>query len=305
MCDKPVSVIITDLDNTLFDWFGPWYGAFKAVLEHLVRETGLSEARILDDVKAVHQRYGTSEYALLLRELSYLHTARSSRPQLAARSAQAYRDAQRATLCLHKDVLDTLLVVRETGCLLIGYTESQALYSAYRLHALGLDGLIDVLYSPPSHGLPEDGCLDHLSFFPLCDAALRHTQHRVLPAGEYNPNPARLTAILSEVGARPAEAIYIGDSLSKDVVMAQACGVRDVYAEYGARHHRLEYELLRAVTHWTPEQVERERCLRKTEARPSYTLHQSFGQLVDLFRFTSFTPRQRERARASEPVEAC
>ena len=77
-------------------------------------------------------------------------------------------------------------------------------------------------------------------------------------------------------------AIYVGDSLFKDVVMAQKAGVADVYAHYGKAHTKGEYELLRAVTHWPSEDVENEKKLTESDCHPTFTIDGGFSQLLAL-----------------------
>ena len=68
--------------------------------------------------------------------------------------------------------------------------------------------------------------------------------------------------------------------------MAQEVGVIDVYAQYGLAQHSEEYQLLRKVTHWSNQDVEREReLLSRPLVTPSYTLQQ-FGELLEMFSFT-------------------
>jgi hypothetical protein len=91
---------------------------------------------------------------------------------------------------------------------------------------------------------------------------------------------------MRQVGAEPSETIYVGDNLMKDMLMAQAAKVIDVYAKYGIAQDRPEYELLRRVTHWSSDEVEKR--TRESDVRPSYTLARNFGQLVELFQFKPF-----------------
>jgi hypothetical protein len=68
---KPqITVFITDLDNTLWDWFELWFNAFRLFLTELSLVTGLEEHLLKKEIKAVHQRHGTAEYSLLLQSLS-------------------------------------------------------------------------------------------------------------------------------------------------------------------------------------------------------------------------------------------
>jgi histidinol phosphatase-like enzyme len=120
-------------------------------------------------------------------------------------------------------------------------------------------------------------------------SALEHTIVRHTPPGELKPNPQILLDIIEASGATPEESIYIGDSLMKDITMAQDAGVRDVYAQYGYAQDREAYELLRAVTHWTDDDVARERTiLARGTVTPSYTLRDSFAELTSLFLFQPF-----------------
>lgn len=68
--------------------------------------------------------------------------------------------------------------------------------------------------------------------------------------------------------------------------MAQQANVMDVYAAYGAAQHRVEeYELLKKVTHWTPEMVARENvALRPGVVVPTRTLNSTFQEIVEIMR---------------------
>src|SRR5260370_35375971 len=74
----------------------------------------------------------------------------------------------------------------------------------------------------------------------------------------------------------------------KDVLRAQRGGGKDVWAKYGQAQNREEYELLRRVTHWTLEDVEREKKLRSEEIKPSVVLENGFGDLLDEVDFAPF-----------------
>lgn len=65
-------MLITDLDNTLWDWFEAWYQSFSALLDGLVSITCLDRQVLEDQIKAVHQRRGTTEYSNLVREVPAL-----------------------------------------------------------------------------------------------------------------------------------------------------------------------------------------------------------------------------------------
>jgi FMN phosphatase YigB (HAD superfamily) len=285
-----ITTIITDLDNTLFDWVEVWYQCFSVMLDSLVGISGVGREKLISEIKEIHERHGTSEYAFLIEELPSLADFRPEQDRAVVYSAaiDAYRDARRKHLKLYPGVADTLRTLKEHGVLIIGYTESMAFYTNYRIRRLGLDGLIDLLYSPEDHDLPNNLNPRQIRRYPEHQYELNVTKHRHTPKGELKPNPKILTDIIAMAGANAEECIYIGDSLMKDVAMAKEAGIVDVYALYGKAQNRPEYDLLRKVTHWTADQVARERAIETSDVRPSYVLEASFGQILALFSFKRF-----------------
>ena len=162
-----------------------------------------------------------------------------------------------------------------------------AFYTNYRFRKLGLDGLIDVIYSSFDHDLPSGMSAAQIRKYPSHYYNLNYTAHKHTPKGSFKPDQAVLTAILDSEDADHRHAVYIGDSPMKDIPMAQAVGVFDVLAEYGAAQSRSEYQLLREVTHWTDGDVAREKAIRDRYAAggvtPSMIAYESFAEILPLF----------------------
>lgn len=284
------SVLVTDLDNTLFDWVEIWHRSFSAMVDELHRGSGVPYDVLLDEIRAIHRRHGTSEYAFVAEELECVRQscAPERRDTVVRAAYEARRRGRQGATRLYPGVLSTLQELKRRGVLVVGYTESSSFYTVRRVRTLQLDGLLKLLYSPPDHPLPAGLTRSH----PPDQYRLEHTLHHHTPPGELKPNPRLLLDILSDVGAVPERAVYVGDSPMKDIAMAQDAGVTDVLALYGKAQDREAYELLRRVTHWTPEDVERERrILDRGEVVPSHVLEHSFAELLDLFHFTGFDGR--------------
>ena len=97
------------------------------------------------------------------------------------------------------------------------------------------------------------------------------------------PDPTVLFEICRDENVAPEEAAYIGDSMARDMFMAKTAGVYAIWAKYGAFHPLEEYEKLVRITHWTQDDVAREREL-KEKARGievDYILENSFSDVVD------------------------
>jgi FMN phosphatase YigB (HAD superfamily) len=247
----------------------------------LVREYGADEAQLLQSLQRVHQAQGTTEYAFALSEVDLLHgieesataSGEQSHPAIAAFTREA---SQR--LRAYDDVPEVLEELRSQGHTLVAYTDAMATYADSRLEQLGLAVYFEELVATEDHAVPE-AVSNFLSWLPPGRfrerAVLRHS-----PVGtdERKPCSAPLQRLLDEHDVEPEEAAFVGDSLSRDIALAQRAGVHDIYAAYGRSYDATLWERLVAVTHWTEEDIARERELAAHRARPTSVIHR-FGQL--------------------------
>jgi phosphoglycolate phosphatase len=282
----PANLLVVDLDNTLWDWFRAWYQSFSALLDGLADGTGLSRAELEEAIRPIHQARGTSEYSWLVDELEVL---RQYSGKLEPRDAfddalHAQNRARLAHTALYPGVAETLRSVATTGTPIVAYTESLEYWTHWRLKHLGLDGVIDRLYSSPDHDAPAGLVPSSMRKYGADAYVLEHTEHRHVPPGVLKPNPVVLQTIVSEYGVDPSKVVYVGDGLDKDVPMAQQVGVVDVWAEYGRVQHMEEYEQLRRVSHWPDDMIAKERS-EKDKPNPSHTLKNGLPELLELFEF--------------------
>jgi phosphoglycolate phosphatase-like HAD superfamily hydrolase len=255
------------------------------MLDRISKDSGIAKEVLISEIKLIHERHQTSEYAFLIQELPSLQEKHPNK-DLAETYNDAiheYRKARIQHLKLYPGVMDTLRTLKEKGTLIVAYTESMGFYTNDRIRRLELDGIIDLVYSPEDHELPPNMTPEQIRKYPAEHYRLKYTQTRHTPTGQRKPNPELLLKIVEDVGAKTETAIYVGDSLFKDVIMAQQAGVTDVYAHYGKVHTKAEYELLRAVTHWPSEDVENEKKLNESDVRPKVTIDGGFSQTAGSF----------------------
>lgn len=281
---------IFDFDNTLFDWVHVWHSCFTAMMDEVERKTGLSVKDLASEIRPVHQAHGTSEYAFLLESLpslcSYIGSNRAS--EFFSDAIRAFRRARKKELVLYPTVAETLLRIKGTGARIAIYTESQSFYSFYRLKRLGLDGVIDRIYTPPDHDLPDRFLESGGRHYGRDYYHLRFSEHRHTPAGELKPNPDLLSQVITDFGVLKEQAVYVGDSLHKDVAMAKDAGVDYGWAAYGEAQDTQAYELLKLVTHWSDEDVAREHLIRTRAVTADIVLRDSLSQVLDYFEFSEY-----------------
>ncbi|MEO5928927.1 MAG: HAD-IA family hydrolase, partial [Candidatus Kapaibacterium sp.] len=282
---KEISIIILDLDNTLWDWLEIWHKPFSALLDMLTQHNNISRDNLIKEIKIIHQRHGTSEYPFLIEEIKSLQPQEPDK-QGYDEIIRLYDRMRLEAVQLYPTVFETLWALKDIGCAVIGYTESMAAYTNHRIRNSCIDGLLDIVYTPTDHALPQNLTNEQRNRYFQSEDRLRKTSHKLTPKGELKPNPKILKEIIDNIKGSYKRAIYVGDNLMKDIAMAQEAGVIDVYAQYGDRRDSESYELLRQVTHWTSEDVEREKAIHKGEnITPTYTLDHCLCQIFTHFNF--------------------
>lgn len=288
---KKINFVVTDLDDTIWDWLKMWHSSFEPYLKRISIEYNIDIDELTEDFKTVHQKYRTSEASFIYKDLNSLkrkHKKTFEKNKVGEKNIlHEYYSLKKKHLELYSGVLETLQKIKNDGALLIGFTESNAFFTKYRIKHLQLDGIFDCIYAPIDFDVPET-VYRHYSeetWEP------KKTEFRYLAKNTRKPAPEILEIIIRDFRASKDNTIYIGDKLDKDMSMALEAGITSVYAKYGHKIESKEYELLKNVTHWTQEDVDREILFKKEhKENPAvdYTLTNSFNELFKYFKFFEF-----------------
>ncbi|HET6410616.1 MAG TPA: HAD family hydrolase [Anaeromyxobacter sp.] len=229
--------VVTDLDNTLYPWVDYIVPSLEAMVASLVETTGRPRIDIVQSLKAVYTRQESNEYPFAIQESSLFHPYRAdfdSFDALVVRPAQrAFAEARRRYLVPYPGVRETLGALRARGVAVVALTDAPRNAVENRVRLLGLDGLIDDLYALRGYALPanvnpEIRRRDEAGLYRL-----KATRVIELPREAEKPDPRGLRRILRDLRLTPAEVLYVGDSVRKDMALAAAAGVTGVWAEYG------------------------------------------------------------------------
>jgi putative hydrolase of the HAD superfamily len=195
--DRAITAVLFDMDNTFFDLIEAKMAACRAVTGWFGQGDGETLFGYFCRPVLDFEHYGH------LRDFLGDHGVRD--PALLGECIDCYRSSLLAALEPYPGVADTLQRIRTQGLKTGVVTDAYRRDAQDRLRAADMDDLFD------------------------CVVAYETTLER-------KPSPAPFTAALASLGVGPAQAVFVGDSLHRDILPAQRLGFTTVHAAYGDRN---------------------------------------------------------------------
>jgi FMN phosphatase YigB (HAD superfamily) len=254
---KTVDLAVFDLDNTLYDWYASFLPAFYSMVDVATSILACDRDVLLDELRMVHVKHHDVEHPFSLLETETVQ-ALIRRSDVAEVSRMldpafhAFNKARKENLLLFPGVRSTLDELRAREISLVAFTDSTYFATLRRIRQLGLVSVFQHVFCRAKSGsMPP---------FPTTEAndGLNAITTE-LPANEAKPDPRVLLDIARIENTNPKSVAYIGDSISKDVLMAKNAGCFSIWAKYGVRRDPAMYERLVRISHWTDHDIKRER----------------------------------------------
>ncbi|MEM9806942.1 MAG: HAD family hydrolase [Cyanobacteria bacterium P01_D01_bin.56] len=284
-----INLVVTDLDNTLYDWVSSFVPSLYGMVAIASQILDASEEQILDELKLVHQRHHNSEHPFALLETNvvlerYPGISRKELKHTLNDAFYRFNKLRKKNLKLYPLVRETLSKIQEMNCFIVAHTDATLENILHRIKLLDLDKWIERFYTSPSSPSKEEHpdprwLSGYDSFIELV---------RPLPQGHDKPDPAVLKDICDDYGIAAENTLYIGDSLTKDIVMAKLAGTHSAFAAYGKKFDPSYWDKLVRITHWTEEDVDREVYLKNKfqGVKADVELSRSFMEVLDYFKFS-------------------
>jgi phosphoglycolate phosphatase len=228
-----IRLVVTDMDNTLYSWIDYIVPAVEALVESVMQSTGFPRIKVVQSLKAVYTKYESNEYPFALQESSLFQEFPEfgSFDKLIIEPARtAFSDARRKYMKPYKGVVETLQALKERRVLVVALTDAPRNPAQQRVKAMKLDQWLTALYTMPGFTFPEGPDGSKLVAPDIVQREERGVYEAACPAIELprdheKPNPAGLRKILSMYGLSPSEVLVVGDSVKKDIAVAQTpCG---------------------------------------------------------------------------------
>jgi FMN phosphatase YigB (HAD superfamily) len=289
---KKVDLAVFDLDNTLYDWYASFLPAFYSMVDVAVSILKCDREILLDELRAVHIEHHDVEHPFSLLETRIVQEfSRQSNPAEARRildpAFHAFNKARKNNLVLFPEVRSTLNQLRSRDIRLVAFTDSSYFAALRRIRQLDLADVFERIFCRAKSGSNAP----FLGEAPTDNLTAITTE---LPADETKPDPAVLMDIAKTEETTPSSIAYIGDSISKDVLMARRAGCFAVWAKYGVRRDPAMYEMLIRISHWTDAEIARERDFAQEASmiEPDFTCEKSIIELLTILDGPSKASRQ-------------
>ena len=269
--------LITDLDNTLYNWVDFFAPSFRGAVHALHKATGISEDLISHSFREVFQERGSLEYPAQARELAIF--ANTSQTELEALNRVIFGSFNRvfnATLRLYDGALECLNWCYGNRIPVIALTNAPLSLARRRLIHLGVNKYFKALAAPRSfeQGERSSRIEPNLALFPEDeDPSRRRLDDRLnciyeLSDSEMKPSPAGFERIMSDLMRQDSSAFAIGDSLLKDLAPAHKLGAVTIWAKFGTKVDLNNMQTLYGITPWSAKQIETAYC---SKFEPDYT----------------------------------
>jgi phosphoglycolate phosphatase-like HAD superfamily hydrolase len=273
-----IKLVITDLDDTLYDWIDYYVPSFLAMVEELSRITGIDVEQLKSAFKKVHERHRTTEYTFAIEELDVLapfHQGLSPAEivQKYESAIKAFRKVRKRTMSLYPGVKDVLEELRRRGVKIAAATEALHFHAIYRLKQLAIEEYFSAIVCHPDHELPPGLTYEDVRFYEDASRYQTIIPLTVRPPDEVRkPDPRFLQGLLAQLSVFPEEVLYVGDSLTKDILLARRIGAFDALARFGRGVDAVTFAELLKITYWTEEDLEFDSQLKQEAVTPTFIL---------------------------------
>jgi FMN phosphatase YigB (HAD superfamily) len=279
---RHVGLAIFDLDNTLYDWYASFLPAFYSMVDTATAILQCDREGLLDELRSVHVKHHDVEHPFSLLETSTVQKLIHEHGVAGARSKldpafHAFNKVRKENLTLFPDVRATLEELHAQEIKLVAFTDSSYFAAIRRIRQLDLVNVFERIFCRAK----SDGPLDGSYFGPEINDNLASIMIE-LPADEAKPDPRVLQEIAEIENIAPSAIAYVGDSVSRDILMAKRAGCFAIWARYGVHRDPLMYEKLIRISHWTDADIQRERnfAAEASAIVPDFICESSIAELL-------------------------
>lgn len=255
---EPDVILLTDIDNTLYD-FVDFYGtSFRAMLHVVARELRASEDSLCRQFKTVFQETGTLDYQFIIQRLE---SVRSLPPERVSRLVRygriGFDRAKRKRLIAYPGTIEVLRTLSRGGVRIIGVTNAPYYHAVRRLQDIGAFEFFSGLVAWEGKAPPSEDKDAAVRYKKVRDFAARKLRFfEVFTKAHSKPDPFPFTLIEKQIGTN-AITFCLGDSVSKDLAPSSRLRASTIWARYGTVVNEKNLNTVLQITPWTEGDIQR------------------------------------------------
>lgn len=266
-------ILITDVDNTIYNFVDFFAVAFRSMVHTLSKMSGVAESELYDGFRELYADYSSIEAPQVVAKLSCfstLDTAAISSLEKAAR--RSFDLTRKKHLVLYKDIDMVFSILQSRDVFIVAVTNSPLYQVSWRLgpELRFLDRISAIVATD-----------DHIMDSNLRDrekAARRRAQlERKLsfvatyPRERQKPDCHPFELALERLPFPVRNAYALGDNERKDLDPAKRFGATTILAEYGSVFEKANWDTLLRITPWTGNQIRSHQAAAKV---PDFSVEQ-------------------------------
>lgn len=278
--NRATSLLVLDIDNTIFDWVVYYTNAFWAMIENVSQVVKVDADQLAVEAREVFESHGSIEYPFVIQQLpsvdKFFGDDIDRMLKLAVNpSREIFLDVAKKNMAPYDGVVEGFKQLRQKfpDVPRVALTDAPRYVAMWKLNKLGLLNEFSAVYGLADPRIPTCDRTQRVKVDPKI--LLKHLQQsnfgftgkiRILPDEYEKPGTRGLKTVLmdfdlDEDANKRHHVLWVGDNLRKDVTLGQKLGVRTAWAKYGAVKDK---ELLARLHKFSPMQN-----IHKNAALPS------------------------------------
>lgn len=234
--DTPL--LLTDLDNTLYNWVDFFAPSFRSMVHVINKETGFSEEEIISSFRSVYKEYDAIEYSLSVQSLELLGKLPVEKiNELSNLARKVYVRTGRKYLIPYIGVKETLNWAKSSGICIICVTNSPVHLALWKLRQMKLTSYFYGLVARKT----GDGKKRKKSL-------TRIKKLWELDIEELKPNPTAYTRVIDHLSVDPKNVFVVGDNFERDIKPALQIGAVGIWAKYGEISEQKNKDTIKKIT---------------------------------------------------------
>jgi len=272
-------LILTDLDNTIYNWVDYFAPCFRAMVHVLARETKESEDTLIAAFCQVYELHGSVEYAFSVQELPIFKNKTDQEISELVRIARgAFRRVRDKRLAPYPTVRNTLRWIRSQGDWVVAITNAPVAYAYKRLSKLQILNLFDGIAGKLDFPIPANRITEEIvgkSSKPFFDPRIVTW---TFEPDELKPSPKGYLRVIEDFKVPVNQVWVVGDNTQRDLAPAIQLGATGIWAKYGEVVDKKNLDTILRLNSWRKDKI------------LSQPIDESFIEIADFSDLTRILP---------------